>query len=237
MPRPQTKLLQLKASRVRAEANTGLYKTHGGGLQANTIGCRSALDIVMAYVKECQEKDDMWTMHPLKPGATRNAYSLEHAAMHWQLQGLGKKQTEGAVYAENWMAGEAMVRYLAAPLLFGTISPRRLHDMGLDNKIYYQSPLKIMVEAREWHRLLAAHHILNIPAYQVTSSSSSSSIRTGSTTAANQEETTAAKTHYRYWRYHGFLCRYAVTDPRGHRSSNDVEKEGLLMVHGFGACK
>jgi hypothetical protein len=105
--------------------------------------------------------------------------------------------------------------------------------MGLENQIFYQSPLKIMVEAREWHRLLAAHHIRNNPAYQVTSSSS-----TGTSTTTHQE-TNAAKTHYRYWRYHGFLCRYAVTDPPGahHSVTQDIEKEGILMVHGFGACK
>jgi pimeloyl-ACP methyl ester carboxylesterase len=41
----------------------------------------------------------------------------------------------------------------------------------------------------------------------------------------------SGQTIYKYWRYQGFLCRYAQTE----LDMGDEESEGVLFVHGFGA--
>lgn len=114
-----------------------------------------------------------------------------------------------------------MVRYLAAPLLLGTVSPRRVWNMENDNsKIGLldllvgnkYGPLKQLVETREWHRLLAAKNMLHDPAYQGN-----------------------GQTTYKYWRYNGFLCRYAVTDMTAESGTRNSDMEGILLIHGFGA--
>ena len=44
----------------------------------------------------------------------------------------------------------------------------------------------------------------------------------------------AGETGYGYWRWHGFLCRYAHT-PITRSNGNFGKKEGVLLFHGFGA--
>lgn len=140
--------------------------------------------------------------------------------MIWQLKGKNGKNKDSAsweIQTENWLAGEAMTRYLAAPLFWGTISPRRIwHSTTEAQKqqpmkfiFFFESPVRKLVEGQEWHRLLAAHNMLNQDSYRGEGS-----------------------TIYKYWRYHGFLCRYAET---AFPDSDPVHKEGVLMVHGFGA--
>ena len=139
-----------------------------------------------------------------------------------------------AVNPGNWLAGEHMTRYLAAPLLLGTVSPRRVwHAAKQDDTgflSFRSSPLRRLVEGQEWHRRLAARNRqVEAAAYPSSTTSSTSS-------------TSVGKTVYKYWRYHGFLCRYAVTDlmatsdnPASSSSQQQPEKEGVLLVHGFGA--
>jgi pimeloyl-ACP methyl ester carboxylesterase len=72
------------------------------------------------------------------------------------------------------------------------------------------------VEGQEWHRLLAARNIQSDPAY------------------SGQGPTT-----YRYWRWHGYLCRYTVTnlfdETAPAATDTDDHQEGIVLIHGFGA--
>ena len=220
-----THLLKLNPKRVAAEANTGLYMTHWGGLGPSTVGGRAALRIIEAYTGPDVQADDVaWTRHSLYPGrsARSNAKSLEHASMLWQLRGKGSAPSGDT---QEWLAGEAMIRWAAAPLLFGTLSPRRVWEMAKNcqtaaPQFFFDPPLQTMVEGREWHRLLAARNIQTDPMYAT---------KTGDNAATTP-------TSYRYWRYHGFLCRYAVTDMEKRvASSKESLSDGILLVHGFGA--
>jgi pimeloyl-ACP methyl ester carboxylesterase len=196
----------LDPARVQAESRTGLFATHWGGLVASSVSEARVLSTLHCFSQECQEDDAKWHTHQsyIVRGCRRHGRSLEHATMAWQLRGDG---TTPSGNTNNWLAGESMVRFLAAPLLLGTISPRRVwHASTVQYGPFFASPLKSLVEGQEWHRLLAAHHL------------------------QKQQGTSA----YKYWRYHGFLCRYAQTD--FHSFSSSVEaKEGILLVHGFGA--
>jgi pimeloyl-ACP methyl ester carboxylesterase len=86
--------------------------------------------------------------------------------------------------------------------------------------LWRQSPLKRLVEAREWHRLLAARNLRRDPAYRGE-----------------------GETHYKYWRYQGFLVRYAETSfapasrdaAAASAAAADDDREGVLLLHGFGA--
>jgi pimeloyl-ACP methyl ester carboxylesterase len=206
--------------RIRAEIQTGLYGTHWGGLSQDSflsVGCRTVVHQLHAYTHTCQQDDAQWMKQqqpqPYASGLPhRNPKSLEHASMIWQLRGKsGNKDSSVGLQSENWLAGEAMTRYLAAPLLLGTISPRRIWHSTTPQpmKLFFESPLRKLVEGQEWHRLLAAHNILNEDSYRGEGS-----------------------TVYKYWRYHGFLCRYVET---AFPNANHKHKEGVLMVHGFGA--
>ena len=234
-------------------SSTGLFLSHWGGLPCTTVGCRTALKIVEAYTEVGREAsngsgsaqfdwvDAQWSQHALYPGRSvqRNGYSLEHAAMIWQLQGTGQA---AAGTVGNWMAGEAMIRFLAAPLLLGTVSPRRLWHLAAatasppvlpwNKGSSVVSPIQQRMEEREWHQLLAASNLVSNPTAYPSSSTTTT--------------TTNTNTSYRYWRYQGFLCRYAVTplsssssppqqDVSSSSSSSNPHKQGLLLVHGFGA--
>jgi len=210
-------VLNLDMERCIDERNTGLYGTHYGGLDPASVGGTAVLKTLNAYVVGCEEDDKRWFVHPMyiDRRCKRNGRSLEHAAMAWQLRGTGMSPVGNA---ENWMAGESMVRYLTIPLLLGTVSPRRVWHMSRLDAIFFPSPLKRLVEGREWHRLLAARNIRTDLGYQTTEAGSN----------------TPGETKYGYWRYHGFLCRYAQTDFPG-RSTVSGKKDGIVLVHGFGA--
>lgn len=206
-------VLQLDPARCEAERNTGLFSTHWGGLDPATVGSSAVESNLRAFVQDCREQDDVWSQHAsyVTGKSRRNGRSLEHAAMRWQLAGDGKSP---AGHTENWLAGESMTRYLAAPLLFGTISPTTVwHSSKAENyKAFFVSPLKRLVEAQEWHRLLAARNMRTDPEY----------VGQGPTT-------------YRYWRWHGYLCRYAVTNLTDTSAVSDDQNEGIVLLHGFGA--
>ena len=210
--------LGIEKERCDAEKNTGLYATHWGGLNPRSIASSAVMEAISAYTNECGGRDEEWFRHSKYVGrqCRRNGKSLEHASMIWQLQGKGQSPTGEA---GNWLAGESMVRYLAGPLLYGTVSPRRVwHTVAESNlqrsgNALFPNPLKRLVEGQEWHKLLAAHNIRSNPAY-------------GQRTEVN------SSTSYSYWRYHGFLCRYAKTD---FCEAPQDEHEGVLLVHGFGA--
>jgi pimeloyl-ACP methyl ester carboxylesterase len=107
--------------------------------------------------------------------------------------------------SEHWIKGEPMTRFLAAPLFLGTISPRRLWHLARNKNNFWEetSVLRTLAESKEWHALLAARNIHTDPQYS------------------------SGELQYKYWRWHGFLCRYAqYGSPRN---------EGMLLIHGFGA--
>jgi len=145
--------------------------------------------------------------------------SLEHAALSW-MQGSGKtKSDDDGIKTNNLIAGESMTRFLAAPLTFGTVSSRRLYHSSKKSSLFHTSPLKTLVEGREWHKILAARNMRTNPAYGTT------------------DGTTKSTVQYGYWRWHGFLCRYVKQNLKsGDTSTNPAaEKEAVVLVHGFGA--
>jgi len=77
-----------------------------------------------------------------------------------------------------------------------------------------------MVESREWHCLLAAKSLLS----------------SNHQNSQNKQQSTAAvgEMSYGYWRWHGYLCRYA-TSSLLQPQSEDTTKTGIVLVHGFGA--
>ena len=212
LERCMSKVLDLDAPRCASERNTGLYATHWGGLDPSSVAEAAVLDVVRAYATDCRESDKAWFEHPLYVGrhVKRNGLSLEHAAMQWQLRGDGTFPTGNP---DNWLPGESLVRFLSAPLLLGTISPRRLWHASTTDGFLFRSPLKQLVEGREWHRLLAARNMRSDPAYQ------------------GQGETI-----YEYWRYQGFLVRCAMTQfSPATGAASSQHREGVLLIHGFGA--
>jgi hypothetical protein len=201
------KALSLDSERCRAEQNSGLFGTHWGGLDPSTMGESKVLESIRVYVEDCNESDEAFAKVPLE--CTRNSMSLEHATMVWNLRGDGSK--ESIPETNNLIAGERLTRYLTAPLFFGTLSPRRLWHSVKSSSPFFANPFRTLVETREWHTLLAARNL-----------------RT--TKSENQEDNSLLQ--YKYWRWQGFLCRYAQADVT---ENEKAEKEGIILIHGFGA--
>ena len=198
---------KIDRDRALQERNSGLFGTHLGGLTPETVGCTKVLEALRSYTVDCQEDDAAWVGHPryVWNDCTRNGLSLEHASVTWMLKGKG---SSAVPEPNNMIAGESMSRFLSLPLMLGTVSPRRVwHSSSLQDAFLYTSNLKTMVEGREWHKLLACKSLKN-------------------------EDGTKNDSPYRYWRWHGFLCRYADTDKA---PDNPTEKARMVLVHGFGA--
>ena len=189
------------------EINTGMYATHWGGLPQKSVCETSVSETLRTYVEDCDENDETFATLPLTCG--RNEKSLSHATMVWNLRGDGTKGD--TPNCNNIIAGEQLNRYLLAPIFLGTISPRKIWHASKSNNPFFPSPMKTLVETREWHKLLAARNIRCDPAYQGKGSS----------------------LNYKYWRWHGFLCRYAESARKP--SNESTAKEGVLLIHGFGA--
>jgi hypothetical protein len=198
------KTLSLDQHMCVEEINSGLYATHWGGLNHASIGESSVLETIRTYVEDCGENDETFATLPLT--CERNEKSLEHATMVWNLRGEGDREDPDP---NNILAGEQLNRYLLAPLLFGTVSPRTVWHASRSTNPFFPSSMRTLVETREWHKLLAARNIRTNPAYSGE-----------------------ASLNYKYWRWHGFLCRYAESSLT---SNEKAEKEGILLIHGFGA--
>ena len=240
---------EISDQRCQADHNTGLFATHWGGLDPQTVGESQVCETLRLYNEECQQDDQKFVstvVLSIDRYSKRNIRSLEHASMVWNMRGedIGKidaMKSNGnykgnssfQVQTENIMAGELMTRFLAAPLWLGTISPRRVwysceqQDnviLGLlgDQNNDLKPTLQSMVEAREWHKLLAARNIESDPAYSSHPSKASGT----------------SDLKYDYWRWHGFLCRYAKSSSTANeerREQLNKRTSGLLFVHGFGA--
>ena len=187
--------------------NTGLYGTHWGGLDPSTVGEIQVLDLVSHYVEECKENDKMWLQQQQQQQQHLNT-PPPPPSLKRNLQSLEHAAMEWG--SQHWIAGEPLTRFLAAPLFLGTISPRRLWHLATRNDIWHTSVLRTLAESKEWHALLAARNIMVDPHYSTSTSDG------------------GTKLQYKYWRWHGFLCRYAqYGSPR--------QREGMLLIHGFGA--
>jgi esterase/lipase len=198
--------LALDPQNCQQERNSGLYSTHWGGLSASTVGESKVLETLRVFVDECGEDDEEFAKrYPFD--CTRNKQSLEHAIMVWNLRGDGSKSTPET---NNIIAGELLSRYLLAPLMLGTLSPRRLwYSVKKAPNPLFGSPVRTLIETREWHKLFASKCLL------------------ASKMARNEGMT------YKFWRWHGFLCRYGeqIAAP----GTSTLDKQGILLIHGFGA--
>jgi hypothetical protein len=196
--------LNLDQARCHDEKMSGLYGTHWGGLPSESVGESKVLSAIRTFVEECGENDQKWAEHRDFVGRScrRNTYSLEHAAISWMMKGDGKVVPN----TDNLIAGEFMTRYLTAPLMLGTVSPRRLWHSARNDSVLFTSSLKTIADAREWHKILAARNIRQDSAYSGE-----------------------GDYQYGYWRWQGFLCRYAKAPCKGDK------KQGVLLIHGFGA--
>lgn len=201
--------LGLDPKRCSKEHNTGLFETHWGGLDPYTVGESSVLQTLKTFIETCGENDQEFAKLPLE--CVRNIRSLEHATMAWNMRGDGGSKHQDTMEPNNMIAGERLTRYLAAPLMLGTVSPRRLWHSVKKESPFFASPLKTLVEGQEWHKLFAAKNMRTGLAYQGKGDG----------------------VQYGYWRYHGYLCRYAMY-PLVEKQEG-AQKEGVLLVHGFGA--
>ena len=213
------------------ERNTGLYGTHWGGMDGASLCETEVLSGLQAFAS-CNEDDDAFLQSPWWQSRrlVRNGSSLEHAAIVWMQRG-DSEDAFAPIKSTNLLKGEMMIRYLAAPLLFGTVSPRKVWHMAsleeatgtriLDFFPLFKrkSVLRDLVEAREWHRCFAAKNIRSLKHGQGPPS-------LGDTKAS-------------YWRWHGFLCRYEEAVIAEGKDADvgggDPKKEGIVFVHGFGA--
>jgi len=210
---------------LEQEKNSGLFATHWGGLDIektfNTASMMKAIDIFLGLgTMMGQDGDDALAnnLNWWQDGLTRNPLSLEHAALTRMMKSGNQIKTE------NLIEGELLTRSLAAPLLYGLISPRyilnqtnlaksKISSSFIDGLI--PSILKgrdtlnvvsTLVESREWHKLFATKNLLSPENNGLFTS---------------------------FWRWHGFLCRYEGKEAS--ETSPDLEKEGIIFVHGFGA--
>ena len=222
--------------KLEQDRNTGLYATHWGGLDMtdtfNEDSVLRATDVFLGQGGIEEEGDEAlveelkWWSKGTESKLVRNELSLEHAAMNWMITG----DSSGAnnVKTANLIEGELLTRYLAAPLLFGLVSPRYMWNKANEAakaketdffEIIVPSLLKsrktievmqTIVESREWHKLFAYKNILE------TDDKREGDLDIG------------------YWRWHGFLCRYVISNINKSNGAG-TDKEGITLIHGFGA--
>ena len=221
--------------------NTGLYATHWGGLDVSSTFTEDCVlkitDLFLGQGGVSEEGDEAlvealkWWCKGSESKLERNELSLEHSAMNWMMTGgsdptgadIGPSDT---VQTANLIEGELLARYMAAPLLFGMVSPRYMwnkaneaanaKDRGFFDNIVPSilksrktiETMQLIVEAREWHKLFAAKNILE--------------------TGGKEGDFSVG-----YWRWHGFLCRYISRSLN--KGVTADEKEGITLIHGFGA--
>ena len=215
---------------------TGLYMTHWGGFNIQqTLHEAGVHELVHSFL-------DISTNNNNKRGddtlidihhslIQSNVQSLEHAS----IARLIKREThQENIHTDNLIQGEILTRFLAAPLLFGIISYRQLWHLATQTKYLHHRSSKDWIRAksieehvtflkrfahdREWYLLLATKNILS-------------------------KTCSSSRQVYKYWRWHGFLCRYSLQDlhhPIITTSLNKdpnitIQKNALIMIHGFGA--
>ncbi len=225
--------------KLEQDRNTGLYATHWGGLNvAETFHedrVLEATDIFLGQNAKEEEGDEAlvqelkwWSKDSTESKLVRNELSLEHASINWMMTGGDSESVDSnSVKTSSLIEGELLTRYLAAPLLYGLISPRYVwnkadeaanakknsfFDTLVPSLLKSRKTIEVMktvVESREWHKLFAYKSIL-----------------------ANDDDGFDVG----YWRWHGFLCRYVMSVSNKSESTDaSVSKEGIALIHGFGA--
>ena len=217
--------------------NTGLFATHWGGLDVcQTFNEKNALKVIDIFLgtddfaedgDEALVKKLKWWSEGADSKLERNNLSLEHAAINWMMKGDSNPDN---IKTANLIEGELLTRYLAAPLLFGLVSPRYIWNMANTSKaskdssivdkmlpslIKGKNPIGVaqtIVTSREWHKMLAFKNILDM----------------------NQKQENGQHS-FGYWRWHGFLCRYVSSDLDRSFETEPGKKEGIALIHGFGA--
>mmetsp|Transcript_13566 Transcript_13566/g.15547 ORF Transcript_13566/g.15547 Transcript_13566/m.15547 type:complete len:868 (+) Transcript_13566:1235-3838(+) len=197
---------------LRSTKNTGLFGTHWGGFHQSCVTETDALKCLNLYSRVCHFDDDAFLIHDWYTSKLiRNEKSLEHATFQWMSRSNDDKNV---MNSNNLMEGEAIVRYMTAPLLLGCISPRTLWHAGREgaygaeegNPLAFlnlrlratdKNPLRELCEGREWYCLLAAKHL----AKEKKSMNGKLELREDSNIGME----------YRYWRWQGFLCRYGIS--------------------------
>lgn len=226
--------------KLERDCNTGIFATHWGGLDTkSTFTEDHVLEATAIFLgKDSNNDGDEALVERLKwwsgieSKLTRNKLSLEHSALNWMMTGGSDGSSAssfGSVKTKSLIEGELLTRYLAAPLLFGLVSPRCILQKANEVEASKETTLfdnivptllknknsigaaRTLVEAREWHKLFAYKNKL---------------LHNG------KEDHLSVG----YWRWHGFLCRYVgcVINKRS-EDSKSIEKEGIALVHGFGA--
>ena len=201
---------------LELERSTGLFGTHWGGVNNSLCNEKEILDSLKTYSKFQCDDNKLLSSGWYEDKFNANAKSLEHASISW----MSAKGHE----SRNLLRGELMIRYLTAPLLLGCISARQIWHSTASNKGSFNSfqqsdPLKDMAEAHEWHKILAAHNIY----------------KSGESSHVCSKLEKAGEMKYGYWRWQGFLCRYAVSSLISDITLDKSDKTALLFIHGFGA--
>lgn len=231
------------AARVEMEKSTGLFGTHWGGSNGAICDEADVLEGLRVYAEV--EGDDDAVLHSewYRDKLTVNPQSLEHASIRWMMSNPNQKQNENQNEKQkqgstkNLLRGELMTRYMAAPLTLGCVSVRQLWhalpSMAGNTSFLWRfivssappppSPLRDIAEANEWHKLFAAQNICNDAEFQ-----------------HHNDGKQAGEMSYAYWRWNGFLCRYAVSslvDDTDTGTSNNIAdaSSSLVLIHGFGA--
>ena len=215
--------LQSKEKQIQQSQNSGLFGTHWGGVHDSICTENDALECLNQYTQVYQSNDNQFINSDYyQTKLNRNEASLEHASLSWMMRSKNNPQQ---ISGDNIILGEVMTRYLAAPLFLGCISKRQIYQAGKNAKQTTSlfsfgtkpSILQDFIEHREWQDLFAAKNILN--------------------KLNVHENQDAGALSFHYWRWHGFLCRYAVSDllPSSSEETSSSEKSSIVLVHGFGA--
>jgi hypothetical protein len=197
-------------SKLERDCNTGIFATHWGGLDIiSTFTEDSVLEAIATFFGEGSDNDgDEALVQRLKwwsgtqSKLTRNNLSLEHSAINWMMTGGSDNSSTSSfdsVKTKSLIEGELWTRYLAAPLLFGLVSPRYILQKARDMESSKGSKLldntvptllksknsidvaRTLVEAREWHKLFAYKNML-------------------------QNDDKEDNVYVGYWRWHGFYA-------------------------------
>jgi len=216
---------EFDAKELNQSKNTGLYGTHWGGLDDSVCSEAETLECLNQYTQICKCNDDTFlASNYYKQKIVKNNASLEHASISW-MSTPKEEDSERETSGENLIKGEMMVRFLAAPLLLGCVSKRQIYHAGKTAPIEEEglfaeiksfvlkekmSVLEQLVESREWQELFAAKTILK-----------------------EVLDETPGSLNNQYWRWHGFLCRYAVSQLLPMKAS--AISSSIVLVHGFGA--
>ena len=218
---------------IEQAKNSGLYGTHWGGINDSICSEADTLKLLNEYTQVCGGDDNLFLSSPFyKEKMFKNNASLEHASISW-MGSSSSSQSTNEITGDKLIQGEMIIRYLAAPLLLGCISKRQIYHAGknihretdwpsqIKQAIFGKetSVLEQFIENREWQDLFAAKNVMRQK-------------------KINNLKNMPGQLDFKYWRWHGFLCRYAVSDLVTTVSESELSSpppSSIVLVHGFGA--